>query len=230
MFFKKIVRAVFPLVNKQMIDLEALNELIHSVALSYPHPDAKLVTNNTRLEYQPLSVISRKKTMENNSKIFTNHLNESFGYIKNLNPTEELELRQKSNNIMYNLYFYDDLNFVFGLNENLLNKLKDLEMNFDLNEYLKSCFLEIKKHVLNESIRDFGEYLNYVNINNKKGHRDELFHDLRSFLYNKDPHIQNIDTKALFDYKNSKRVKIEIENYLKLALKDVQEPHDVVVI
>ena len=212
-----------------MIDFEEFNKFIHEFALYYPSPCSTQVTNPTKLQYIARSVVSRKKIIESNAKIFINQFNRSFRFLQGLSDVQKIELKKRNQNLGYNLYFYEDLHFLLDISDTLKQKLIDLEQGYDLLTHLRYSLLAVKKLVLQESINNFDEYLVYLNINNKKGHRDVLFNDIKTVILSKNEHIQQVDTKGFFDYRNSKKVKMEIENYLKTALKGIQEPHDAVV-
>ena len=149
--------------------------------------------------------------------------------MQGLSDIQKIELKKRNQNLAYNLFFYEDLHFLLDIEDSLMQKLVDLEQGYDLLTHLRYSLLTVKKFVLLESISNFDEYLVYLNINNKKGHRDVLFDDVKTVILSKNEHIQQVDTKGFFDYRNSKKVKMEIENYLKTALKGIQEPHEAVV-
>ncbi len=222
--------AVFPINKKQMIDFEEFIKFIHEFSLYYPTKDSPQITSPTRLEHIARSVVSRKRIIDTNAKIFINQFNRSIKFLKGMTDSQKNELKKRNMNIAYNLYFYEDLHFLLDISDNLKKKLSELEEGYDLMSHLRLSLVKIKQNIFMEPINNSNEYLKYLNINNKKGHRDVIFSDIRFSLMSRNDHIVQVDTKGFFNYRNSKKVKMEIESYLKTALKDIKGPHDEVVV
>lgn len=204
--------------------------MVHHYVFHFPLPNSVHITKPTKLDYKQLSFIARKEMFELNTKIIRNKLNQSIKYVPQFSTQEIDELTQRSENILFNLYLYENQAYFPDFVQQLNKTFSDLELTFDISEHFRFSLTIIKKRYLNEPITNVSHYLQYLNINNKKSHRDYIMADIKHVFLSDLAHIEEIDTSKLFDYKNSKKVKHEIEEHLKAALINVQQPQDAVVI
>ena len=220
---------MFPLKNKSLVDFAQFNVLIHDYAFYFPLQTSQQVTKFPKLDYKPLSFATRQEMLGINANIILNKQKQSIRYVMNLNEEIKHELFIKTQNLQFNLYYYENQSYSPDFAQHMKNKFGELEIEFNMLEHLRYSFTILKNRYLGESIRDVDFYLKYANINNKKSHRDHIFSDIKRFFMGDQSHIEEINTSKLFDYKNSKKIQNEIENYLKVALQGVQEPHDSIV-
>lgn len=169
--------------------------------------------------------VPRKVSNMQNTNLLTNSYLQSIEFSnKWLNKSQNDELFLKTNNLVMNMYFYGDLEFIYKLSDALISKVSSLEAGFNWPEYLVNSFTIIKKTVLGEPIENIDQYLQFYDINKKKSHRDRFFDDFQTAYRQKDSHIKDFNTANMFHYKDSRLVKMKIEKYLKEVLQSAKDP------
>jgi hypothetical protein len=226
--YQKFV-ATFPLLNKSLIDFPQFNELVHEYTFYFPATSATQVSRQTRLDFRPLSFVARKKTLDHNQKLLWAKTRDALPQLSSTARQHLPEFERQLRALQFNLYFYEQQSYSPSFLALLRNKYSDLETDFDFKEHIRLSLTLLKKRFLDEPIKDPAVYLKYLDINNKRAHRDFIFADIRRIYLGDQSHIEEINTNRLFDFRNSKKVKAEIEAHLKTALTGVQEPQEAVV-
>lgn len=221
--------ATFPQQSRALIDFPQLSELLHDFAFYFPATSATQVSRRTKLDFRALSFVARKEVLSVNARILLNKMRDSLSHLAQTAIAYSAELDRCIETLQFSLYLYENQSYSPAFSDHLRAKYGDLEAEFDLREHLRLSLTLLKKKYLNEPIKDPSAYLKYLDINNKRAHRDYLFADIRRIFFGDQSHIEEINTAKLFDFRNSKKVKAEIESHLRAALAGVQEPQDAVV-
>ena len=208
-----------------LLDLPTLTNMLNLYSSRYPYPEARFKTNPTKYISSSKQFVPRKESNGQNTTLLSNSYLQSIEFTsKTLTKHQNDELFLNTAHLVYNMYFYGDLEFVYKLPADTIARIEALEAGFNWQEYIVYSVTIVKKTVLGEPIDDLAQYLRFYDINEKKAHRDRLFYDIQTAFASKDSKVRDFDTKNMVHYKDSRLVKMKIEEYLKEVLQNAKEP------
>lgn len=221
--------ASFPLRQKSLFDFNQFNDLIHDYAFYFPAANASFVPRKTKLVFRQLTFAARKQLLSVTPRQLAPALSHSLAHLSESMKPHLKEFERQLETLYFNLYYHEQQPYAPEFTGFLRGRYGDLEADYDIKEHLRLSLTLIKKRYLEEPIKDPVTYLKYLDINNKRSHRDYVFADLRAMFFGEQNHVEEVNTERLFDYRISKRVKAEVEAVLRTALVGVQEPQEAVV-